>query len=224
MDPAPSPQADDVTRLNAQPVERIFSVRTSEDIKRVLALARQHSKPVSIRGTRHSMGGHTIAAGGYVIDLLRLNRFSFDAETELLTTEPGALWSDLITGLNEVGYSPRTMQSYSSFSVGGSLAVNAHGISTDHSACESVVRFTLIKWDGSEIVCEPGAAGDSGELFRLVLGGYGLFGVLSEVVLSVNENVKLSMEMLQLPVTDFPRSESCHMAAQACNPNHSLQP
>ena len=49
-----------------------------------------------------------------------------------------------------------------------------------------------------EIVCEPGAAGDSGELFRLVLGGYGLFGVLSEVVLSVNENVKLSMEMLQL--------------------------
>ena len=139
--------------MNAQRVERIFSVRSSDDIKVVLALARQHGKPVSMRGTRHSMGGHTIAAGGYVIDLMRLNHWTFDLSTETVTTQPGALWSDLIVGLNEWGYSPRTMQSYSTFSVGGSLAVNAHGITTDECMAEAVVRFTLIRADGTEVVC-----------------------------------------------------------------------
>ena len=59
-------------------------------------MAREHGKPVSMRGTRHTMGGQTIAPDGYVIDTLKLRKFSFDPETELLTTQPGALWADLI--------------------------------------------------------------------------------------------------------------------------------
>ena len=59
----------------------------------------------------------------------------------------------LIRQLNPYGYSPRTMQSSSTVSVGGSLAVNAHGITTDHCGAESVICFTLIKWDGSEVGC-----------------------------------------------------------------------
>ena len=208
--PDPNPEAgmppmvDDVARMNAQRVERIFRVRTVDDVKAVLRLARQHGRPVSMRGTRHSMGGHTIAADGYVIDLMLLNRWSFDLATETVTTEPGATWADLIVGLNEWGYSPRTMQSYSTFSVGGSLAVNAHGITTDHCMAEAVVRFKLIRWDGSEIECSREAEGEARELFGLVLGGYGLFGVIGEVTLRTRANVKLSMEMLALSVADFP--------------------
>jgi FAD/FMN-containing dehydrogenase len=78
-DPAPGmPRTDDVARMNSQHVDRIFHVRTAEDIKHVLALAQKHGKPVSMRGTRHSMGGQTITAGGFVIDLLHLTRWSFD--------------------------------------------------------------------------------------------------------------------------------------------------
>ena len=210
-DPAPTPGApprvDDVSRMNAQQVERIFSVRSADDIKRVLALARAHGKHVSMRGTRHSMGGQTIAAGGYVIDLMRLNKCSFNPSGEdvTVTAQPGAMWSDLIVHLNDYGYSPRTMQSYSTFSVGGSLAVNAHGITTDFCMSESVVSFTLIRWDGSEVVCSRGASGDARELFGLALGGYGMFGVISEVTLKVSRNTRLSMEMLQLSTQDFSR-------------------
>ncbi len=168
------PIVDDVARMNAQQVDRLFCVRTVDDIKEVLKLARKHGKAVSMRGTRHSMGGHTIAARGYVIDLMRLNSWSFDPSAETVTTGPGAMWADLIVGLNEWGYSPRTMQSYSTFSVGGSLAVNAHGITTDHCMAEGVVNFTLIRWDGSEVVCSREAPGAAGELFGLALGGYGV--------------------------------------------------
>jgi FAD/FMN-containing dehydrogenase len=116
-DPSPTigapPRVDDMTQMNATEVSRIFCVRTVEDIKAVLVLACEHGKHVSIRGTRHSMGGHTIADGGYVIDMMKLNKFNFDQTAELVTAQAGTLWSDLITGLNPYGYSPRTMQSYS---------------------------------------------------------------------------------------------------------------
>ena len=77
-------------------MERVFCVRTVDDVKYALALAREHGKKVSFRGTRHSMGGQTIAPDGYVLDLMRLNAFSFDADQCLITTQPGALWADLI--------------------------------------------------------------------------------------------------------------------------------
>ena len=51
---------DDVTRMNAKEVDRIFMVRTTEDVRHVLKLARISGKTVSMRGTKHSMGGHTI--------------------------------------------------------------------------------------------------------------------------------------------------------------------
>jgi len=208
-DPDPSssapPAVDDVTRMNAAPVHAIFQPRCTADIKLVLARARVAGKPVSIRGTRHSMGGHTIAAGGFVLDLMKMNGFRFNAATKTITTQPGALWANLIVELNKFGFSPRTMQSYSTFSVGGSLAVNAHGITTDFCGCESVVRFTLIKADSSEVACERGAEGERGELFSLALGGYGMFGVMSEIELKVSENVHLCLDMLQSDLASFPR-------------------
>ena len=206
------PMVDDVSRMNAQEVDRIFSVRTKEDIQYVLALARKQGKAVSMRGTRHSMGAQTIAKSGFVIDLMRLNQWKFDLGSETIVTQPGALWSDLIEGLNEWGYSPRTMQSYSTFSVGGSLAVNAHGITTDYCLAESVLSFRLIKWDGSEVLCSREAAGEGRELFSLALGGYGLFGVIHEVTLKVSLNVRLSMEMIQLSVAEFPEMYAAAIA------------
>jgi len=70
-DPEPSagevPLVDDITRLNADQVARVFNVRNVDDVQTVLRLARENKKTVSIRGTRHSMGGHTISPSGYVI-------------------------------------------------------------------------------------------------------------------------------------------------------------
>jgi hypothetical protein len=199
------PTVDDVTRMNATAVERIFCVRQESDITRVLQLARQHGMKVSVRGTRHSMGGHTVIKGGYVIDCMKLNSHSFDPVTGLLTTQPGAMWADLIKHLNQYGFSPRTMQSYSTFSVGGSLAVNAHGITTDFCGAESVEEFDLIKWDGEKVKCRRGADGEAGELFSLALGGYGMFGVMSRIVMKVNLNCQLSMDMIQTDAASFPR-------------------
>jgi FAD/FMN-containing dehydrogenase len=78
------------------------------------------------------MGGHTIAKDGYVIDCGKLNSMSCpDEATGDVTVGPGTQWHDLIRHLNAFGRSPMTLQSYSTFSVGGSVSVNAHGITND---------------------------------------------------------------------------------------------
>ena len=91
------------------------------------------------------------------------------------------------------------MQSYCSFSVGGTLAVNAHGITTDYCFAESVVSLRLATASGEVLVCSRDAADDRcRELFSLVLGGYGLFGVIVEVTLKTSENTCLEMDSMQL--------------------------
>ena len=118
-------RVDDVTRLNATEVDRVFMPRSVDDVRDILALARSTGHRVSMRGTKHSMGGHTISPKGYVIDMAKLNRVvSVDVTRQLAVVQPGAQWSDLIYHLNQYGLSPRTMQSYSTFSVGGTVAVS----------------------------------------------------------------------------------------------------
>ena len=110
------------------------------------------------------------AENGYVIDMVKLNHMDYDNVTGTVKVGPGVLWSKLIFYLNRFGLSMQTLQSYSTFSVGGSLSVNAHGITSDESLQDSVVSFTLITWNGTEIICSKDGEGESGELFGLVIG------------------------------------------------------
>lgn len=212
--PHASPQVDDVSRLNATDVERVFEVRTSADIKAILRCAAAEGRQVSVRGTQHSMGGHTIAPGGFVLDMRHFDRLAYDPATELVSAGTGAHWTDLIHYLNQFGLSPRTMQSYSSFSVGGTVSVNAHGITTDHCLAESIVSFTLITADAREVVCSRTAeADDARELFSLAIGGYGLFGIITEVMLRVNPNLHLELDLLRVAPKDFGRVYRSLLAA-----------
>ena len=172
-DPDPSGtdiKVDDVTRMNATKVSGVIYARSPEDIQRGLMKARAEGKRVAVRGTKHSMGGQSMAEDSIVIDMTKMTKMHYNKDSETVICECGCTWADLILYLNQFGMSPRTMQSYSTFSVGGTLAVNGHGITTDFSLAECVESFRLIKADGQEIRCERGS-GEKGELFKLALGG-----------------------------------------------------
>jgi FAD/FMN-containing dehydrogenase len=57
----------------------------------------------------------------------------------------------------------------------GTLSVNAHGITSDDAIVTSVLSLRVILWDGKIVVC---SRKKNTELFSLVIGGYGLFGIL----------------------------------------------
>ena len=159
--------------------------------------------------------GHSIASQqGWEIDCKYLRHMRYEEEQNRLRCGPGCHWSHLIQLLNAHGKSPRTMQSYCSFSVGGTLAVNAHGITTDYCFAESVLEFRLVRLTSSAeakvVVCRPKStlkgkeqkkkSSLSSDLFSLALGGYGLFGVITEVLLKVEDNYKLELNTMHLKV------------------------
>jgi FAD/FMN-containing dehydrogenase len=70
--------------------------------------------------------------------------------------------------------------------VGGTLSVNAHGIAHSPGQIAPTVKsLRIMLSDGDVVTASPT---QNPELFRLALGGYGLFGVILEADLEVVAN------------------------------------
>ena len=128
----PAGFADDASRLNLTKVNRVWSIPEDVDeaekqLAELLELARRERLPVSIAGARHSMGGHTIAPDGIVINMRPFRHMTLNDAKDRLHVQAGALWEEIIPYLDARGRSVAVMQSNNSFSVGGSISVNCHG-------------------------------------------------------------------------------------------------
>lgn len=193
--------ADDVTQMNSTIVDRIFYPKETSDVQHLVRQARAQKKQISVRGQSHTMGGHTIAAKGYVLDVAYMNKMKLLPDQKQVVVQPGATWGDLIYYLNDFGLSPQTMQSYCSFSIGGTLSVNAHGITNDFGMYYSVVTMTIVDNHGNLVICSRDT---NPELFSLVLGGYGLFGIIVEITMNIVPNTKIELESVKLTTQQFP--------------------
>lgn len=190
LQPLPLGVIDDASRLNqtsaiikAVPNEPNAAIQM---LRSALKAARSTGKKVSIAGARHTMGGHTIYKDGLAIDLSGFKQMALDEQTNILQVGSGARWEDIIPYLNERGRSVAVMQSNNDFSVGGTMSANAHGWQHNSRPFGSTVEsFRLMLADGSIVRC---SRRENAQLFSLVLGGYGLFGVILDVNLRVVAN------------------------------------
>lgn len=198
--------ADDASRLSRTPVREVWDVpadpiAAEEQLAALLGRARAGGLRVSVAGARHSMGGHTIAPDGVVVNMLPFDRIEYDPETRLLRAGAGARWSKVVPYLDARGLSVAVMQSNNDFTVGGSLSVNCHGWQHDRPPIGSTVEsFRLMTADGRVVRC---SRRENAELFALALGGYGLFGIILDAELRVVPNVRYRAEAEIVPVARF---------------------
>jgi hypothetical protein len=198
---SPYNYVDDVTKLNETYVDQIFSVTNYKEVINVIKLAKEQNKKVIARGESHSMGGQSIVKDGFIIDTKQFNKvLSFDRVNATVTVEPGITWLRLIYFLNKYSYSPEILQSYASFSVGGSCSVNIHGITSDNTLSKSILELVIVNSKGEIVTCNRKI---NRELFSLVLGGYGLFGIIISVKLKIVNNTKLYMNSLNTNIQNF---------------------
>ncbi len=189
----PAGMIDDASSLNATPIHEIWPVPedpadAERQLAELLARAVDEGLKVSIAGARHSMGGHSIAPGGIVIDMRPFKGLRLDQSTNILTAGSGAIWHDVLAYLDPLGRSVQVMQSNDSFTVGGSISVNCHGWQYGRPPIASTVEsFRLMQADGSIVQC---SRDENPELFSLVLGGYGLFGIILDTRLRITNNVR----------------------------------
>lgn len=193
--------AQDVSGLNLIQIDRVINIHTIGNIIDAITLAKNNKLQLSMFGKKHSMGGQTIAKGGIQLDMNKFNKIlKFDQKNKLITVQPGISWGELIYYLNQYSMSPMTLQSYCSFSVGGSISVNAHGITNDYGIYESIHEFKIIM---SNLKIETCNRDINSELFSLVIGGYGLFGVICEITLKIVSNENIKLEKVNLTKENF---------------------
>jgi FAD/FMN-containing dehydrogenase len=185
------------SQLNATRVDAIVKPRTVEELRAAVLRARAAGKSVCVAGGRHAMGGQQFGDAAVLIDTRALNRFlSLDAENGVVDIEAGIQWPELIQQLaaaqegQEKQWGIYQKQTGADrLSIGGALACNAHGRGlTLKPIIQQVDSLDLLDATGEirtlSRTQEP-------NLFRLVIGGYGLFGVVTRVRLRVRPRVKV---------------------------------
>lgn len=180
---------NDVSCLNKTPVHAIVRIKTIEDIQNAIIYAKKNQLKISIAGARHSMGGQAFASNALVLDMVDYNNATIDETRQWVTVESGMLWHDLQYFLHKEGLAVKAMQSSSIFTVGGSVSVNAHGMDFRVGSVASTIKsLRIVDADGT---IQTLSRSLQPELFKAVIGGYGLFGVIADVTLSVTPNIML---------------------------------
>jgi decaprenylphospho-beta-D-ribofuranose 2-oxidase len=193
----------DVARLEPARVVQVEEARDVERLRAVLRDARARRLKVSISGSRHSQGGHTYRPGGVVLNMRTFNRIrDIDTTGLRITVESGATWDEVQRAIAPRGLAIKVMQSSNIFTVGGTLSANAHGRDVDVMQVVDVVeRFGLLLADGR--VAEVSRT-ENPELFSLVIGGYGMYGVILDVTLRVTRDEVYEQRSASVDYREFP--------------------
>lgn len=194
------------SQLNATTAHRVVQPTTVAEIQAAIAAAAAEGRAVSIAAGRHAMGGQQFGAGTVLLDMNRFNRvIAFDAEAGVVEVEAGIQWPELIAYLLEA-QSDREQQwgiiqkqtGADRLSIGGALAANVHGrVLSRKPIIDDVVSFTLVDADGRLRTC---SRAENADLFRLAIGGYGLFGVIATVRLRLTRRQKVERVVKMLDI------------------------
>src|SRR6266542_235269 len=199
------------SQLHRTRVRELLTPRTRDELAQIVRSASQKGLPISISGCRHSMGGQQFATDSICIDTRALDRvISFDQESGLIEAEAGIQWPKLIhTYLDAQEHREKQwgiaqkQTGADTFTLGGSLSSNVHGRGLAMKPLISNIEsFKLINSDGKSIHC---SRDENNELFRLAIGGYGLFGLIDSVTLRLVPRQKLRRVVEIIRASDLPK-------------------
>ncbi|MFL5577850.1 MAG: FAD-binding oxidoreductase [Gemmatimonadaceae bacterium] len=213
--PAPAtPVVNDVTQLDPIPVSRVVIPKTTEEI---VAAVRSHPGPISIGGGRYSMGGQTATEGALQIDMRGFDRIlAFDSVARTITVQAGARWRQIQERIDRANLSVKIMQTYSNFTVGGSLSVNVHGRYVGLGPVVLSVRaIKVVLADGTVVEASPTR---NREIFYGAIGGYGALGVITEATLDLADNVRVRRKDRRMPIGEYREWFFRHVRDSASGP------
>ncbi|MEP7156916.1 MAG: FAD-binding oxidoreductase [Betaproteobacteria bacterium] len=194
------------SQLNATEVARIERPQSLDELKTVVFRARKYGSGISVAGGMHAMGGQQFSSGSTHIDMTALDRvLAVDPVRGLLHIEAGADWPKIIAASHQMEISPgrtwgirQKQTGVDSVSLGGSISANAHGRGLlMQPIAADIENLTLLNAEGDTLFC---SRAENAALFSLVIGGYGLFGLIYSATLrlSPRQRVKRVVDIIDL--------------------------
>lgn len=198
---AASPQNFDFGKFYFAEGNEVLSPKTIEDVQDIVKMAQQQNKKIAIAGAKMSEGGHTLPSEkeSYLIQTKLLNHVEILPETKIARVGPGATWENIQDAAHKKGLAVKVMQASNIFSIGGSLSTNIHG--WDHLAgalVETVHSITIVDAFGNVQILTP-----ADELFSLVIGGYGMFGIIVEAEIELAPDEILERKGKSIPTEEY---------------------
>jgi FAD/FMN-containing dehydrogenase len=198
------------TQLNPTLVRSVSPVGSLGDLRRIIRRARREHRPVSVAGGRHAAGGQQFATDAELIDTHELRRvLRFDPKAGMIEVETGIQWPEFMAFLSQArgarvqGWTVAQKQTGTDqLSIGGALSANAHGrglsLPPFISNVESIV---LMDANGDCHTCDRQ---ENSQLFKLAIGGYGLFGFVYSAKLRLVPLRKVRRVVRLLQVAELP--------------------
>jgi FAD/FMN-containing dehydrogenase len=177
--------------LNATAVQRLVQPESLVQLSEIIKTAAARKLKLSVAGGRHAMGGQQFLQNGLLVDMTALDRvLEFDPLNGTVRAEAGVTWPRFLQQLEELQPAAEPFWTFAqkqtgadNLTLGGAIAANIHGRGlTMKPFVSDVISLDLVGLDGRLVRC---SRSENPELFRLVIGGYGLFGVVYAVTLQL---------------------------------------
>ena len=196
------------SQLNLTRVSRVLRPDSFKAIQAAVRNARAEGRGISVAGGRHAAGGQQFGRDTILVDMAAMNRvLKFDPTRGQIEVEAGIQWPELIDHLLRLQQGRRGQwgivqkQGVDGMSVGGTLAANAHGSGLRLKPfVGDVESFVLVDAEGVPRTCDRTT---NAELFRLAIGGYGLFGIIAAVRLRLAPRRTLEQVVEVIEVEDL---------------------
>jgi hypothetical protein len=188
------------------PSEIVLLRSFAQALSNINRIRKQEDGHLAICGAQHAGGGQQFATGAPVLDATGLNKIlHLNEQAALLSVEAGCRWPTLISWLQHRD-SPLTFTQKQTgndnLTIGGTLSANAHGQGLKFPPIISDVEsFEIVLADGSRKHC---SRSENTLLFRLAIGGYGNFGLITRATLRLRKRLKYRCKIQPATVADIP--------------------
>lgn len=197
---------NDASGLSETPVHKHLVLEGSRGDALVAALraeikdAAEAGRAFNIGAARHSMGGQAIPREGHAVTF-KGGFVEPDTAAGTYRVQAGTRWSEVIAALDPIGFGPSVMQSNHDFGVAATFCVNAHGWPVKMGPMGATVQsFDMVMPDGALVSC---SRTQNAELFSQTMGGYGLTGAITEMVVEMAPNTWVYPSYETVPVAEF---------------------
>ncbi len=197
------------SQLNETQVSEIVYPRTVVDLRGIVDRTSKAKKALSVCGSRHAAGGQQFLSNNVLVDTTKFARvLNFDSDLGLITVESGIRWVELQAWMEshqshsvKLWAFNQKQTGLSELTIGGTIGANAHGHGLAlRPFIGDIESLRLLNAEGEILNC---SRNKNARLFSLVVGGYGLFGIVLDVTLKLVSRQKVRRLVSIIPVSEI---------------------